>query len=218
MSVTRRRFHELLLGGLGATLLLPFQGSAAWVEGRDWRPLEPPQATAVPGLIEVLEFFSYGCPHCGQLNPLIKTWAEGLPGDVLFRRVPVTFGRASLRHLARLYFALEQTGDLARLDQPIFDAIAREREPLFTEKAIFGWVEAHGVALDAFKAAFNGDVTETRIAQGDQLEQRYQVDAVPMITVAGRYVVVGKTAKGYADLLTIANGLIEWARQGITQG
>jgi hypothetical protein len=31
------------------------------------------------------------------------------------------------------------------------------------------------------------------------------VDAVPMITVAGRYLVVGDDAKGYAHLLAIAD-------------
>ena len=42
------------------------------------------------GKIEVLEFFSYGCPHCNDFNPLIHAWAL-LPADVVFRKVPITF-------------------------------------------------------------------------------------------------------------------------------
>jgi hypothetical protein len=39
-----------------------------------------------------------------------------------------------------------------------------------------------------------------------------------MIAVAGRYAVVGSAAKGYADLLGIADGLIALARQAANRG
>ncbi|HYN78098.1 MAG TPA: thiol:disulfide interchange protein DsbA/DsbL [Lamprocystis sp. (in: g-proteobacteria)] len=213
MPLTRRRFTRVMLTTLGAALV-PFPTLAELVQGRDWRPINPPQPGAVPGKIEVLEFFSYGCPHCGQLNPLIKPWSERLPQDVVFRRIPVTFGRAAWVNLARLYVALEQTGDLARLDQAVFDAVAKQRENLFTDEAIFAWVKGQGVALDDFKAAFSGFAAETEIKRSDALVQRYQVDSVPTIAVGGRYVVTGSGAKGYEDLLTIADGLIVMARQG----
>lgn len=212
MSLTRRRFNALLLSTLGASLV-PVAALAELVEGRDWRAITPPQPSSVPGKIEVLEFFSYGCPHCGQLNPLIKSWSERLPQDVVLRRIPVSFGRATWANLARLYFGLEQSGDLVRLDQAVFDAITKERQNLFTDKAIFAWVEERGLALDTFKAAFNGFATETLLKRSDRLVQDYHVDAVPMIAVAGRYVVTGSDARGYADLLTIADGLIALARR-----
>lgn len=217
MLLNRRRFNRVLVAAMGAALL-PIDAPAALVEGRDWRPLAPPQPGSIPGKIEVLEFFSYGCPHCGQLNPLIESWSERLPDDVVFRRIPVTFGRATWANLARLYWALEQTGELARLDQAVFDAIAKERQNLFTEKTIFGWVEARGVALDAFKAAYSGFTTESQLKRGDSLVERYRVDGVPMIAVAGRYAVVGSAAKSYGDLLGIADGLIELARQDANRG
>ena len=212
MPLSRRRFNRVLFSALGASLV-PIAALAELVEGRDWRAITPPQPNAVPGKIEVLEFFSYGCPHCGQLNPLVKPWTERLPEDVVFRRVPVTFGRAAWGNLARLYFALEQTGHLAHLDQAVFDAIASKRENLFTDEGIFTWAKGQGVALDDFKAAFNGFTTESELKRSDSLVQRYKVESVPLIAVGGRYVVTGSGAKGYADLLTIADGLIEMVRQ-----
>jgi thiol:disulfide interchange protein DsbA len=211
MSLNRRHFNRLLLGALGASLIRP--GAAAdLVEGRDWRPLELPQPPSDPDKIEVLEFFSYGCPHCAHLNPSIKPWAAALPPDVSFRRIPVTFGRAAWASLARLYFALELTGDLERLDQAVFDAVTVQRKNLYTEKAILDWVEGQGVAVDAFKEAFNGFTVETQLKRSEVLVQRYRVDAVPRITVAGRYVVVGDGMKSYDDLLAIADQLIAKAR------
>ena len=211
MPLTRRRFHRVLLGSLGAALV-PTLASADLLEGRDWRPLTPPKPGAVPGKIEVLEFFSYGCPHCAHLNPFIKPWAAALPPDVSFKRIPVTFGRAAWANLARLFFALELTGDLDRLDQAVFDAVTEQRKGLYTDKAIFDWVKEQGVASDAFKDAFNGFTAETQLKRSEVLVQRYRVDAVPRITVAGRYVVVGDGMKSYDDLLAIADQLIAKAR------
>lgn len=212
MSITRRRFNQTLLGTLGATLLPLHPAAANLVEGRDWRAVGSPQPRANPETIEVLEFFSYGCPHCMDLNPFIKTWSAALPSDVSFRRVPVTFGRAAWANLARLYYALEYSGDLERLDQSIFDALHHERVRLFTEKDVFAWVESKDVDLEGFKSLFESFAVETQIKRGDSLVERYRVDAVPMITVDGRYVVVGREAKGFPDLLAIADDLIVMAR------
>lgn len=217
MAMNRRRFNRLLLGALASApgaSLIPQGAAANLVEGRDWRPLELPQPPSDPAKIEVLEFFSYGCPHCAHLNPHIKPWAAALPPDVSFKRIPVTFGRAAWANLARLFFALELTGDLDRLDQAVFDAVTEQRKGLYTDKAIFDWVQGQGVALDAFKEAFNGFTTENQLKRSDVLVQRYRVDAVPRITVAGRYVVVGDGVKDYGDLLAIADQLIAKARAG----
>ena len=213
MLMSRRRFNHLLLGTLGVALG-PAAAGADLVEGRDWRPLVRPQPPSEPGKIEVLEFFSYGCPHCAHLNPLIKPWAAALPADLSFRRVPVTFGRTAWANLARLFFALELTGDLERVDQAVFTAVSEQHKNLFTEAAILAWVQGQGVAVDSFKEAFNGFTAETQLRLSDGLVKAYGVDAVPMITVAGRYLVVGDDAKGYEDLLAIADRLIDKARQG----
>ncbi len=217
MSLNRRRFNRLLLGALasaGGASLIPSRATANLVEGRDWRPLEVPQPPTDPSTIEVLEFFSYGCPHCAHLNPFVKPWSAALPPGVSFKRIPVSFGRAAWANLARLYFALELTGDLDRLDQAVFDAVTEQRKGLYTDEAIFDWVKGQGVDLDAFKEAFSGFTAETQLKRCDVLVQRYRVDAVPRITVAGRFVVVGDGMKNYGDLLAIADQLIARARQG----
>jgi thiol:disulfide interchange protein DsbA len=188
------------------------------VEGQDWRPLSPPQPSSDGTRIEVLEFFSYGCPHCGQLNPLIGDWAKGLPADVAFQRVPVTFGRAAWANLARVYFALQLDGTLERLDQQVFDAVGKQRVNLYTDKAIRDWVAKQGLDGDAFGSLLYSFAVEAALTRAETLAERFRVDAVPMIVVDGRYVVVGSGARGYQDLLRIADGLIKKARQQRAQG
>jgi len=44
--------------------------------------------TSSPGKIEVLELFWYGCIHCYSMDPYLDKWADSLPDDVVFKRVP----------------------------------------------------------------------------------------------------------------------------------
>lgn len=209
MSLTRRRFNQTLLGGLGL-LVLP----AAWaelVEGRDWRMLADAPAGTPEGKIEILKFFSYGCPFCSQMNRAMHSWEEGLPDDVAFRRVPVSFNRAAWSSLSRLYFALEATGEVARLHQEAFDAV--QRRELTTDRSIIDWAEKNGVDKESFSQAFNASHTSSMVARSDRLQAQFDIRSVPTLVVDGRYVVVGEGAATYKDLMDIADALVEKARQ-----
>lgn len=210
MSLNRRAFNRFLLAGLaGAALPL---AAAPLVEGRDYVSIVPPQPGEAPGKIEVLEFFSYGCPHCKDFHPLVMAWAARLPGDTRFRRVPVTFGRAAWANLARLYYSLEATGDLARLDMAVFRAVHDERANLYSPAAILAWVQRQGVDKKRFSAAFDSFGSQTRLARDDRLVKNYKVGGVPLLTVGGRYAVTGQATRALADQLPIADRLIELTR------
>lgn len=216
MNITRRAVIRCLVAGL-AGAVLPVHSRVAkaadLVEGRDYEPIVPPQPGESPGRVEVLEFFSYGCPHCKDFHPLVMAWAARLPRDVSFMRVPVTFGRATWTNLARLYYALEATGDLNRLDDAVFRAIHEERVNLFTPAAIVTWIKREGVDEKRFKAAFDSFGVGTLVSRSDRMVRDYRVRSVPLLTVAGRYMVTGQAARTLADLLPIADGLIEMSRR-----
>lgn len=227
--LSRRQFHVRVLAALGGALLpvslmakqaaekTPDQAAEQTPgelrEGQEWRAISPPQPSDELGIIEVLEFFSYGCSHCAHINPLVKDWAARLPADVQFRRVPVTFGRAAWKNLARLYYALELAGVLDKLDQQVFKAVTEERIALYREGPMLDWVEEQDVDRDAFAEIFQGFAVETKVGRAKALSERYEVDGVPMIAVGGRYAVLNSGAKGYEDLLVIADQLIDKARQ-----
>lgn len=204
---SRRQFHRFLLAGLAATAL-PARASAP-----EWLPITPPQFGDSPGKIEVLEFFSWGCSHCRDFNPLIHRWTQTLPQDVVFKQVPVSFGRAAWGNLARLFYALEGMGELQRLDAAVFAAIHDRRTNLYTEDAVLAWVRQQGVDGRRFSDAFKSFSTETRVARAEQLSRAYKVDSVPLLTIAGRYRVVGRPGQGQPGLLAVADELIARARR-----
>lgn len=204
---SRRRFHRLLLASLAAAAL------PARAAGPEWLQITPPQPGDSPGKIEVLEFFSWGCPHCRDFNPVVKRWAEKLPKDVAFKRVPVSFGRAAWSNLARLFYALEGIGELERLDEAVFAAIHDRRVNLYTETGALAWVRQQGIDANRFSEAFKSFSTETRVARAEQLSRAYKVDSVPLVTVAGRFRVVNKAAHDQAAVFGVVDELIARVRK-----
>ena len=183
--------------------------AAAQPAGQDYTPITPVQPTEDANKVEVIEFFSYGCPHCSEFHPLISAWAAKLPADVVVRKVPITFGRAAWANAARLYYALEATGDLARLDGEVFKAIHSDRVNLFEEKAITEWVARKGVDPKKFADAFASFGVMSKVKRGDQMAQAYKINGVPALAVDGKYMVGGKD---FSEALAITDKLIAKAR------
>ena len=145
----------------------------AQVENQDYQKLTPPQPTATPDKVEVIEFFSYACPHCYAMQSHIVKWAAELPPNVSFIRVPVSFGRREWGQLSRAYYALEATGDLARLDAALFEGIHKEHKPLFDEDNLAAWAGANGVDAGKFRAAFESPGVSARTMHAEQLSRQY---------------------------------------------
>lgn len=207
MQIHRRSFVRSLVAVAAAlTLAAPAMAQTA---GKDYTPIEPPQATDNPGKVEVIEFFSYGCPHCNDFHPLVSAWSAKLPADVTFRRIPVTFGRAAWANIARLFYALEATGDLAKLDGEVFKAIHGERLNLFEEKALNEWVVKKGVDPKKFNDAFSSFGVMSKVKRGDQMAQAFRIQGVPAVAVDGKYLAGGKD---FNETLSIADKLIAKAR------
>lgn len=211
----RIRFVSLaLLSLLAATAFAPAQ--AQLVAGQDYRVLNPPRPTSSPDKIEVVEFFSYACPHCARLYPLLNAWVAKLPPDVLFRRVPVGFNRDAWVNLQRAYYALDATGDLARLDGPLFHAIHEERKALFDESSIADWVARNGGNADKFTAAYTSLGINKESFQADKMAEEFHIAGVPALAIDGRYVALadGSTDEQQAlkDLLANTDELIARVR------
>jgi protein dithiol oxidoreductase (disulfide-forming) len=190
-----------------AVLLLALAVPAyAQVENQDYQKLAPPQPPATPDKVEVIEFFSYGCPHCYAMQSHIVPWAAELPKNVSFIRVPVSFGRREWGQLSRAYYALEATGDLARLDNALFDGIHKERRQLFDEDNLAAWAGEHGVDAGKFRAAFESPGVTARTLRAEELSRLYRVNSVPTVIVDGKYIALGKT---HEDMLKVARQLID---------
>ena len=179
-----------------ALLAVVLPARAELAVGRDYVPIVPAQTSDHPAKIEVIEFFSYGCPHCSDFHPVLGKWSATLPGDVVLVRVPITFGRPQWASLAKLYYALEATGDLARLDGAVFDALHRKGIKLYDDRSVADWVKAQGVDGKKFADAYSSFGVVSKVKRADQMAQAYKIQGVPALAVDGKYLVLGKEIKG----------------------
>ena len=207
-----KRIVSAWFAAIGLSFLafaLPAQAQQV-VAGNDYAAIDPPITTESPGKIEVLEFFSYGCPHCADFNPLLSLWADKLPADVVLKKVPVSFGRAAWGNAAKLYYALQTTGDLQRLENKVFQAIHKDRTNLFEEKSIKSWVAANGVDARKFADAFSSFGVQSKVRRGDQLAHAYKIEGVPALAVNGKYLI---GTLQFEQQLAVADKLIAQERR-----
>jgi thiol:disulfide interchange protein DsbA len=191
-----------------AFLALSVSVQANIIAGHDYVVLDTPQRQEVNGKIEVVEFFSWGCPHCYEFYPMLGRWIATLPKDVSFKRVPVGLGHPEWEALARAYYALQSTGDVERLDSQIFEDIHRNHVWLYDERSITDWVGKHGVNVARFSAAFRSFGVNTNVGQAEQSAEDYRIPGVPALAIAGKYMVDGNQTK----MLTSSDQLIVMAR------
>ncbi len=212
----KRRDFSLALAGAGMALATTTRAQGGPVEGRDYMRLATPTATSLAGTdkkVEVVEFFWYGCPACNAFEPALESWKSKLPGDVLFRRVPVGFSVPHQMH-QKLFYSLERMGQLDKLHQRIFAAMHVQKLRLMTEKDIVAWVKDQGVNADEFTGLFRSMAVDSKGRQARALTDAYRIDGVPSIGVQGRFFTSGSLA-GRADrVLSVTDFLIQRARQG----
>ena len=196
----------LLLLGSNASLAADLQ------VGRDYTVIDPPQPGGSAGKIEVIEFFSYACSHCNDFSPLVAAWSASLPKDVVFRRVPVSFSRPPWARLAGIYYSLDATGNLEKLDAMVFAAIHKDRVNFDSNESFIAWATSKGADGKKIGDAMNSFGVQTRLKQGDQEAVRYGISGVPAMAVNGRYLVNNTAAPNYGSLLKLVDLVVTKTR------
>ncbi len=185
--------------------------------GVDYEVLPQPVPTDAPkGKVEVVEVFWYGCPHCYRFEPHLEKWLAHAPKTVHFVRIPATLNPGWTIH-ARLYYALQLMGEIDRLHPLIFKAIHEQGRSLRNQRAIERFLEANGVDLEAFRAAFDSLEVQTRLREDRDRVRRYGIHGVPAVVVAGKYKTSGSLAGSYERMIQIIDYLIAQESSGGTK-
>ena len=197
---------------LVSLLVLALPAQAQLAAGVDFAEIKPPLQVDNPAKIEVVEFFSYACPHCNDLNPIVKKWAAKLPADVAFKRIPVSFNSPFYQLMAKLFYTLESLGEIEKLDAAAFDAINVKGLKLIDEKSVQERAVSQGVDAKKFSDAFKSFSVDSNVKRADQLSRSAKIPGVPALVVDGRYLVVGKNVKNHDELLALTEKVIDKVR------
>ena len=190
-----------------AAVVLP--DSAAIADGPEFTRLEKPQPTEVPGKIEVIEFFWYGCPHCNKLEPAVEAWEKKLPKDVVLRREHVIWGgRREIEVHARLFITLRAMHLLNQHHRAVFEAIHNAKVGLRDDTQVFEWAAQRGIDKAKFEAIYKSFGIQAQTARAKASTADYGVAGVPSFVVNGKYMTSLGSAHSEERLFAILDKLI----------
>jgi thiol:disulfide interchange protein DsbA len=175
--------------------------------GKQYVELSSAVPVAVPGKIEVVELFWYGCPHCYAFEPTINPWVQKLPADVNFVRIPAMFGGIWDLH-GQLFLTLEAMGVEHDVHTAVFDAIHKEHKMLKTKEEMADFLATKGVNKDKFLSTFDSFAVKGQVEKAKKLAAAYQISGVPTMVVDGKYRFDLGTAGGPEAALNVADQLI----------
>ncbi|MGH8800028.1 MAG: thiol:disulfide interchange protein DsbA/DsbL [Casimicrobiaceae bacterium] len=203
------RFAQCLVGLLAAFSLAA--AGADLVEGKNYARLKVAQPVESGKKIEIIEFFSYGCPHCSDLEPYLQTWLKTEPQDVQFRRIPVMF-QERWKALAKIYYTLDALGEEARLSPEVFKAIHANGQPLWDEKSFLDWAASKGLDRAKVASVFSSFGVDSKVKRAMAMAQEYNIQSVPTVIVDGKFITASDKVGGHAAIPAALDVLIAKAR------
>ena len=194
-----------------ALLFLSQANAQSYQEGQHYEAIEMPVRTASDTGVEVAEVFWYGCPHCYSFKPFVESWAETAPDYVNYVKIPATLG-ASWQPHARAFYADEAMGELDKVHDAFFEALAGERRQLDSGEALADFVAEHGVDAEAFLKNYNSFGVNARLQQAHSKVRGARVTGTPTMLVAGKYRVTARMAGSHEAVLDVVDYLVEKER------
>ena len=192
--------------------------TTSWEAGKNYFVIDPPQPTASGDKIEVLEVFSYACPHCAHFQPYAEQLKQSLPAYASYAYMPAVFN-AEWEPSARAFYTAQSLGVLDQTHQALFDALHRDHIPLRTIDDLAGFYAQHGVDKAKFLAESASFEVESKLSRANEIVKKDGIDGTPSVVVNGKYRVTAASAGGYPQLLELVDWLVkkEHASKGPTQ-
>lgn len=161
--------------------------------------------------IEVTSVFSYTCPYCYQLEPLLQTWSSKQDSDVQVVHLPAAFNK-QWEHLARAYYIMDALKLSEQAHMPLFNAIHQENANLASQRALEQFFARYGVEAKQVNQLYSSFGVESRLRQDIARLKAYRITGVPALVIDGRYVIDGNSAGSLANMFKVADQLVNEIR------
>jgi thiol:disulfide interchange protein DsbA len=176
---------------LSLALLLPLNACAQekWREGTHYNVIAD-QATEKK---EVLEFFSFWCPHCFNFEPIVKNMKTKLADDVEFKKVHVNFmgftSKAIQDDATKAMMVARELNKADELNQAIFKYIHESRSAITSLSDLKNIFLVNGVEPEEFDKMISSFGVNSRLKMNNKTIQEYKknVSSVPNFIVNGKY-------------------------------
>lgn len=171
-------------------MVLAFSASAAqFTDGQQYVTLDKPAS----GEPQVLEFFSFFCPHCYEFE---RVWhvsdavKKGLPANAKVTKYHVEFlGGDMGKTVTQAWAVAMALGVEDKVTAPIFDGIQKTQTIIDPASLKDTFVKAAGIKPEDYDAAWNSFVVKSLVAQQEKAAADVDLRGVPAMFVNGKYMV-----------------------------
>lgn len=173
-----------------------------------------PQPVETGERIEVIDFFWYGCPYCNDLQPALEGWIRRKPADVALRRVPAILRDSWAPH-ARIFYTLEELGEVERLHLKVYESYHVGRLHLTKPEVAVEWAVKNGIDRERWLEAYGSPAIDARVERARELSAAYALQVTPTLVVDGRYLTSGRHVPccDVGDIVPILEDMIRLARE-----
>lgn len=173
-----------------AGMLLAFSVSAAqFTDGKQYVTLQKP----VAGEPQVMEFFSFFCPHCYQFERVYHVSdavKKNLPAETKVTKYHVDFLGGDLGPVVTHAWAVAMAlGVESKVTAPIFDGIQKTQTITDPASLKETFIKAAGISAGDYDAAWNSFAVKALVAQQQKAASDVNLQGVPAIFVNGKYMV-----------------------------
>ena len=179
---------------------------AEYDEGVEYELLTKAQPAPTDGTVEVIEFFSYGCPHCYRFEPYVDSWLAKKSDNIKFVQVPAIFNK-NWEALATLYYASEVLGIQDKMHPAIFEAMHGNGKKIRSFDDLKGLFAQHGVSAEKLDQALNSFTVAAKTRRAKTMTQSYGIKSVPNVVVQGKYMTNGTLAESHANVFKVVDYL-----------
>lgn len=176
---------------ISLVLLAPLQACAQekWSEGTHYNVI----AEHATDKKEVMEFFSFWCPHCFNFEPLVKKIKTKLADDVEFKKVHVNFMRFTSQAIqddvTKAMMIARELKKSEELNQAIFRYIHVSRSSITGINDVKNIFVVNGVEPEDFDKMMSSFGVNSRLKMNNKAVQEYRkhVSSVPNFIVNGKF-------------------------------
>ena len=173
-----------------------------------------PQPVETGSRIEVIDFFWYGCPYCNALQPALEGWIRRKPADVALRRVPAILRDSWAPH-ARIFYTLEQLGEVERLHLKVYEGYHVDLLHMSRPEVVVEWAARNGIDPKRWLDTYHSPEVDAKVKRAREITAAYAVDVTPTLVVDGRYLTSGRYVSGtdVREVIPILEDLVLLARR-----
>jgi cyclophilin family peptidyl-prolyl cis-trans isomerase len=186
----------------------------SFVEGEHYVVLDKPVPTRDSSKVEVIEMFSYGCPHCYEFEPLVKKWASQQSSDIDFWTFPAVWNEP-MKLFAQAFYTAQELKVIEKIHHPLFTALVIEHKNIRNKIDLANFFVQHGVDEKDFNTAFNSIAVESLVKQAEAMVRSYKPAGAPEIIINGKYRIDRMRAGGQEEMLAVVDFLVNKERASL---